>query len=159
MWLATRYGLNQACSSSPRACASATAVPSGSQPGSLPWVPVSHCDQGSRAEGQKESAAGRTWRITAFRRRRTAVSRRAVSSARCSRAARPDAEGQSTFCTVAIHIPRNSRAAARPAPPPPAGRSRTRAGRAAASAGPAPAAAASAPAAPASSPRRPMYAM
>ncbi|GLX19242.1 hypothetical protein Slala01_28860 [Streptomyces lavendulae subsp. lavendulae] len=102
-------------------------------------------------------------------RRATAASRSLISSARCSRADSPLSEGQSTFCTVAIHIPRNSAAPARPpvaaragrTPGGPAG-SRTSAaapGSAApAAAGPA-AVVASTPAAPASSPRRPMCAM
>ncbi|GAA0633575.1 hypothetical protein GCM10009535_06720 [Streptomyces thermocarboxydovorans] len=53
-----------------------------------------------------------------FSRYRTAVSSRAVSSACCSAALSPGAEGQSRLSTPAIHIPRISPAAA----PPPAGR-------------------------------------
>lgn len=74
-----------------------------------------------------------------------------MSSSRWSSAPSPLSEGQSTFSTEAIHIARNSAAAARVAPRPRAVR--------AARAGPAAPAAASSPAAPASSFRRPMYVM
>ncbi|CAK7282283.1 hypothetical protein SGPA1_20249 [Streptomyces misionensis JCM 4497] len=117
MWLAMRYGLNQACSWSPRAWASRTAVPSGSQPGSRPWVPVRNCDQGSYGEGHRASAVGRTWRITVFSRLRTARSRWATSSARWAATPRPGREGQSRFSTVAIHTPRISTAARAPGAP------------------------------------------
>ncbi|CAM5423977.1 hypothetical protein STENM223S_11507 [Streptomyces tendae] len=111
--MATRYGLNQACSCRPRAWASRTAVPSGSQPGSRPWLPDRYCDHGSYAEGHSASAAGRTWKKTVLRRCRTALSRCSISSARCSAARSPARVGQSRLATVASHIPRIP-AAARP---------------------------------------------
>src|SRR5690606_17794578 len=98
-----------------------TAVPSGSQPGSPPWVPVRYCDQGSWGEGHRASAVGRTWRITVFGRGRTAVSRWAISSARGRAALRPGAEGQSRLPTVATQTPRISPPAAPPRSGPAAG--------------------------------------
>ncbi|CAG6396476.1 hypothetical protein SCOCK_410053 [Actinacidiphila cocklensis] len=100
--------MNQACSSRPRLCASRTAVPSGSQPGSRPWVPVRYAAHGSYGEGQNASAVGRTWSMTAFSRRSTARSSRSSSSARWASGDRPGADGQSVFATVAIHMPRSS---------------------------------------------------
>ncbi|SCE27954.1 hypothetical protein GA0115253_104066 [Streptomyces sp. Termitarium-T10T-6] len=75
MWFATRYGLNQACSSRLRSCAARTAVPSGSQPGSLPWVPVRQSAHGSYGEGHRASAVGRTWNTAVLSRSSTARSR------------------------------------------------------------------------------------
>lgn len=79
------------------------------------------------------------------------MSRNFSSSARCFAADSPLLEGQSTFTTEAIHIPRNSAAVARAGiPADPRG--------AAAAPGPAVTAAIT-PAAPASRARRPMYVM
>ena len=106
VWLATRYGLNQACSSRPRACASATAVPSGSQPGSLPWVPVRYCDQGSYGEGHRASRSAGPGRSPRSGGAATAVSRWASSSARCCRG---EPGSRASQCWPRWrHMPRNS---------------------------------------------------
>jgi renalase len=56
-----RYGLNQAWNCRFRSCAWSTMNAIGSQPGDVPSrLPVSHCDHGAYADGQKASPLGRT---------------------------------------------------------------------------------------------------
>src|ERR1700682_4573357 len=106
-----RYGLNHACSSSPRLWASVTANSSGSYHGfgALPIRPVRYSDHGSYGHAYIASVGGRTHRITAFNRRATARSKIPSSSSFCSCVESPGCEGQSIFSTDATHTPLNSR--------------------------------------------------
>jgi hypothetical protein len=60
-------------------------------------------------DGQKASAVGRTWRITALWCWRTASSNHEISSACCCAALRPVLDGQSMFTTDATQLARNCR--------------------------------------------------